>query len=463
VKMSHLTEKKVLNIRTGRLTSAQNIKGFLGAIRKKNREINAILYINENAIAEAELVDRKIKAGNAGKLAGLAIAVKSNISVTGMPVNCGSKTLENYYGTFDADVVAAIRKEDGIIIGMANMDEFACGSSGESSAFGATDNPTAPGRIPGGSSSGSAAAVAAGFCDVALGSDTGGSIRNPASHCGVVGIKPSYGRVSRYGLVDLSMSLDQIGLLANDVYGAALLTEVISGKSENDGTTITGEVPKYPQLLNKRASGLKIGLCGEFEVMCSDKRIYGLIAEAVGKFADATKSQIKLVKLPHVDLAIQAYYPLVYVEFFSGTRKFDGRKYGQKIEESCGEEVLRRILGGKEISRAEYHGTYYRKALKAKKLINEGFENAFKEVDIVISPTTPMLPHKIGTKITDPKVMYAYDAYTIPANLAGICAGVVPAGKIDGVPVGLQVMAPAFGEEVLLRVMAAIEGENADI
>lgn len=454
---AYSTEQKLHLLRKGGLSAAENVKGFLDVIRKKNRQINAILHVNNNAVAEAKAIDKKIKSGKAGKIAGLAVAVKSNISVTGLPVTCASKTLENYYGTFDADAIARIKAEDGIIIGMANMDEFACGSSGESSAFGPTDNPAAPGRIPGGTSSGSAASVAAGFCDLALGSDTGGSIRNPASHCGVVGLKPSYGRVSRYGLVDMTMSFDQIGPLSMDTHGAALLLEAISGKSGNDATTMSKDVPKYSQLLKNATKGLRIGMSAEFEEMCSDKRIYKLIEDLAGKFSAATKSSIKKIKLPHVDLAIQAYYPIVYVEFFSGTRKFDGRKYGKKIEDSCGEEVLRRILGGREISRAEHHGTYYRKALKARKLIAEGFEKAFKEVDVIISPTTPMLPHKLGTKITDPRVMYAYDAYTIPANLAGSCAGVVNAGKIEGIPVGLQIMAPAFKEELLLQAMAEIE------
>ncbi len=452
------TEEKLQLIRKGKLAAADNIRGFLGIIKGKNPKINAILNINENAVAEAEAVDKKVKAGKAGKLAGLAIAVKSCISVKGLPITCASRTLENYRGTFDADVISRIKDEDGIIIGMANMDEFGCGSSGENSAFGSTDNPAAPGRIPGGSSSGSAAAIAAGMCDLALGEDTGGSIRNPASHCGVVGVKPSYGRVSRHGTVDLAMSLDQIGPMGPDVYGAALLMEIIAGKSGNDAATISKDVPKYARLLKKGLKGLRIGMAAEFGAMCGDKRIYGLIEKTACNIATATKSAIKQVKLPHVDLAIQAYYPLVYVEFFSGTRKFDGRKYGKKIEEVCGEEVLRRILGGREISKAEYHGTYYRKALKAKMLISESFEKAFGDVDIIISPTTPMLPHKLGTKITDPKAMYAYDAFTIPANLAGICAGVVNAGEIDGIPVGLQVMAPAFKEELLLRAMAAVEG-----
>jgi aspartyl-tRNA(Asn)/glutamyl-tRNA(Gln) amidotransferase subunit A len=273
----------------------------------------------------------------------------------------------------------------------------------------------------------------------------------------VVGVKPSYGRVSRYGLVDMAMSFDQIGPLSQDVYGAALLMEVISGKSENDGVTAKKDVPAYTKILEKGVKGIKIGVSRDFEEICADKRIYRLVEEATRDFAAATKSRIKQIKLPYVDLAIQTYYPIVYVEFFSATRKFDGRKYGRKIEDACGEEVLRRILGGREISKAEYHGMYYRKALKARKLIAGCFEKAFKEVDIMALPTTPMLPHKIGTKITDPRVMYAYDAFTVPANLAGICGGVVPAGRIDGIPVGLQLFAPAFKEGNLLAAMHAFE------
>jgi aspartyl-tRNA(Asn)/glutamyl-tRNA(Gln) amidotransferase subunit A len=450
------TADKIEKLKRGGLTAVQNVQQFIDKIKKDDGRINSFLHVNEKALKEAEVVDRRIQRGVSGKLAGLAIAVKSNISVTGLPVTCASKTLEDYKGTFDADVIAKIRAEDGIVIGMVNMDEFACGSSGESSAFGSTDNPAAPGRIPGGTSSGSAAAVAAGFCDIALGSDTGGSIRNPASHCGVVGLKPSYGRVSRYGLVDMAMSFDQIGPLCNDVYGVGLMMEVISGQSENDGTTTDNEVPYYTKTL-EGVKGIRIGISPEFKEMCTDKEIYKLVEEAFQEFSKRTGSSINEIKLPHIDLAVQAYYPIVYVEFFSGTRKFDGRKYGKKIEDTSGEEVLRRIFGGEEISKAEYHGTYYRKALKARKMIAEGFEKAFKEVDVIISPTTPMLPHKLGTKITDPLVMYAYDAYTIPANLAGICAGVVNVGKVDGVPVGLHIMAPAFKEELLLQVMEGIK------
>ncbi len=453
-----MLEQKIAKIKRGELSSVENIKNFLGVIKEKNGRVNALLYVNENALKEAAAVDKKLKLKKAGRLAGLAIAVKANISVVDFPVSCASRTLEGYSGTFDADVIKKIRAEDGIIIGMANMDEFACGSSGESSAFGATDNPAAPGKIPGGSSSGPAAAIAAGMCDIALGSDTGGSIRNPASHCGVVGVKPSYGRVSRFGLVDMAMSFDQIGPLSSDVYGSALMMEVISGKSARDATTFEKPVPSFTSSLKKKVGGLKIGLSGDFEKLCSDRRIYEKVQAAAEKLAGGENSKIVDVNLKYVNLAIQTYYPIVYVEFFSGTRKFDGRKYGKKIEDACGEEVLRRILGGREISNAEYHGKYYRKALAVRELITKDFENAFKNVDVILSPTTPMLPHRLGGRITDPRVMYAYDAFTIPSNLAGNCAGVVPIGTVEGIPVGLQIMAPSFREDLLLQAMKAVEG-----
>ena len=452
-----MLQEKISKIKKGGLSAVENISNFLRIIKAKNGKINALLYVNENALKEAAAVDKKIKQKKAGKLAGLAIAVKSNISVLDLPVSCASRTLEGYQGTFDADVIKRIKAEDGIIIGMANMDEFACGSSGESSAFGATDNPAAPGRIPGGTSSGSAAAVAAGMCDIALGSDTGGSIRNPASHCGVVGVKPSYGRVSRFGLIDLSMSLDQIGPLSSDVHGSALMMEVISGRSKYDATTFDNPVPSYSSAMKKKLNGLKIGISSDFEKLCTDKRIYEKIKTAAEKLAAATNSKSVDVNLKYLHLAIQTYYPIVYVEFFSGTRKFDGRKYGKKIEDACGEEGLRRILGGKEISKSEYEGRYYRKALAVRKLIEKDFGKAFEKVDIMIAPTTPMLPHALGGRITDPKIMYAYDAFTSPANLAGICAGVVNCGKINNIPVGLQIMAPAFREDLMFSAMKAVE------
>lgn len=453
--MSLPTELKLAQLRSGKLTAEQNIRHFLEQVQKKNKELNAFLYVAEKeALAAAHEVDRKLKTKNAGKLAGLAIAVKANINVLGMPISCASKTLESYHGTFDADVIQRIKAEDGIIIGIANCDEFACGISGETSAFGPIRNPKAPAVVPGGSSSGSAVAVAAGLCDLALGSDTGGSIRNPASHCGIVGIKPSYGRVSRYGLVDLSMSLDQIGSLAPDVFGAALLLEVIAGHSDADPTTYEKPVPDYTKTMPLKS--LRIGLSGDFRKLCTNKELYALIEHAAKAIAKKLSAAIKNVSLKYTDLGVQTYYPIVYTEFFSATRRFDGRRYGKKIEEATGEEVLRRILGGREISRAEHAGQYYRKALATKKLISKDFDSAFKTADVIIAPTTPDLPHALGSKIT-PEQAYAMDAFTIPANLAGIAAGVVPVGTLQGIPVGMQVMVPAFKEELLFNFLKAVE------
>ena len=352
------------------MNTQEKLKRYLNEIEKndkKGKKINALLQIkNEKELfEEAEKIDEKIKKKKAGKLAGKIIAVKSNINVAGLNASCASKTLENYKCTYDASVVKKIKEEDGLIIGMTNMDEFACGSSGETSAFGPTKNPKNLNLIPGGSSSGSAAAVSADFCDMALGSDTGGSVRNPASHCGVVGVKPSYGLVSRYGLIDLSMSLDQIGTLTKDVYDAALLLNVIQGKDEKDSTSKEKEKISLKEI-EKISKNLKIGI---LELEISDKRIQKIIEEKVKETVGKYKWKVQKIKIEHIGLAIATYYPLVYVEFFSATRRFDGRRYGEKIEDVAGEEVLRRILGGSEISREEFFGRYYYLALNAKKII----------------------------------------------------------------------------------------------
>lgn len=446
------TQEKLRVIKSGKMTAEANIRQFLDKIKKDDKHINAFIQINEHALNEAQEIDRKIKKGKAGKLAGLGIAVKSNINVLGMKTTCASKTLSNYFAPYDATVIERIRQEDGIIIGMTNMDEFACGSSGETSAYKPTQNPSAPGKIPGGSSSGSAAAVAAGFCDMALGSDTGGSIRNPASHCGIFGLKPSYGTVSRYGLIDLSMSLEQIGVFSNDLYGSALLLSVISGHDEKDTTTFETKSEDYTKSLESNTK-FTIGV-PDFEKFCDKK-----VAEAVKSKIEALKRQGRKIinlNLKYTELAVQTYYPLCYVEFFSATRKFDGRKYGFRIEEVCGPEVLRRILGGSEISKAEYKGMHYRRALIAKELITEELESAFKKVDCIIMPTVPKLPHEIGSKITTSE-MYAYDLFTIPANLAGIPAISVPAGKINNIPTGIQILAPKFKESKMFALANQIK------
>ena len=410
------------------------LQQYLAEIDKNNKNgkrINAILQVNKDA-----------RETNTGKLKGKIIAIKSNINVKGMSASCASKTLENYKAGYDATAVRKIKNEGGIIIGMTNMDEFACGSSGETSAFGACKNPANLEVIPGGSSSGSAAAVAAGFCDLSLGSDTGGSIRNPASHCGVIGVKPTYGLVSRYGLIDLGMSLDQIGVFGKNIEEVALLLSVIQGKDEKDATSYDSEKIKLEKL-NK----IKIGL----PEIKADKKILNLIEEKVKKIIARENWKAEKIDLKHIDLAIQTYYPIVYVEFFSGTRKFDGRRYGKKIEDSCGEEVLRRILGGGEISQAEYGGKYYRKALSVKEFIKKEFEKAFEKVDCIIMPTVPKLPHKLGSRISV-EDMYNYDALTVLANLAEIPAISVPCGRIDGVPVGMQILCKRFDDSKMLSI-----------
>lgn len=427
----------------------QKVKAYLDKIKKEDKKINAFLHLNENALEEAREIDKRVaKEGKKGRLYGYVIGVKSAINVKGLIANCASKVLENYVSSYDARVIKKIRAEDGVIIGMTNCDEFCSGSSGENSAFGATQNPAAPGKIPGGSSSGSAAAVSAGFCDVALGSDTGGSIRNPASHCGVVGVKPSYGLVSRYGLIDLSMSLDQIGPFAKNVSDCALILDVIKGEDERD--TMTFESSKIEL---KKLSKVKIGIV---KVKGVDKDIQRLVDRKIDEVIKKYGWNIKNVEIEHIELAVQTYYPLVYAEFFSATRRFDGRKYGRKIEDYCGEEVLRRILGGSEITKAEYEGAYYQKALQVKEVIKEEFEKVLKDIDCLIMPTCPGLPWDIGKKMKVEEV-YAYDALTIPANLAEICAVSIPAGKIDGVPVGMQIMCGKGEEGKMLSIAREIE------
>ena len=454
--MDRGTLEKLAAIRRGELSAVENVQMALERIEKKNRKINAFIELNSRALVEAEAIDRRLKRKeHVGKLAGLTIGVKSSINVEGLRATCASRTLENYISTYDAEVIKRVRAEGGIIIGMNNMDEFACGSSGETSAFGPTDNPAALGRIPGGSSSGGAAAIAAGLCDLCLGADTGGSIRNPASHCGVVGVKPTYGLVPRQGLIDLGMSLDQIGPLAHDVRGAALLLETIAGKSSNECVMLDVEKVSYLEELNGGGlKGVRIGVSPKFAEL-TEPKIMGVIDGAVEKLRDLG-AEIVEVELPNLERGLPAYYLIVSVEFFSATRKFDGRKYGKRIEEVCGEEVLRRILRGQYISRKEYRGKYYQRALQVRTLIRQELMAALQKADVIVGPTVPKLPHKLGTKLT-PMKMYAYDYLTIPTNLAGICGGVIKAGEVNGIPVGLQVQGKVLGELEVLRVMRALE------
>ncbi|MFH1404246.1 MAG: Asp-tRNA(Asn)/Glu-tRNA(Gln) amidotransferase subunit GatA [Candidatus Altiarchaeota archaeon] len=422
-------------------------------------DINQIIESDSDVRSFISFNKGLVDSSSSGRLSGLKVAVKSNICVDGMLTSCGSKTLEDYTAPYDAFVIERVRSEGGFIVGMANMDEFACGASGETSFYGATNNPSAMGRIPGGSSSGSAAAVAAGFVDIALGSDTGGSIRNPASHCGVVGFKPTYGVVSRYGLIDMAMSLDQIGPLARDVKSAALLLSVIAGHDPRDETSLDLDAGFYDFAgkLDSDVKDVKVGYAREFDGFIADDGIRKNMHAALDRLSSSGVEVVE-VTLPNLDLAIPTYYLNVYVEFFSATRKYDGRRYGHRIGDVCGEEVLRRILLGSLISQKEYSGKYYRKALQARSVLRRDMMDALSGVDVLVGPTVPKLPHELGSVIDDPMVMYAYDVFTVLANLAGLPAGSVPAGDVGGVPVGLQVIGKPLGDQNVLDVMHGFEG-----
>lgn len=449
------TREKLEDIKNQDLSAVENTEQILNKINEIDDEVNAFIEINSSAVSDAEAIDEKIdNEEKIGKLAGLTIAVKANINTKGLRASCASKTLENYISTYDAEVIKRIRSEDGIIIGINNMDEFACGSSGETSFFGPTQNPVAKKRVPGGSSSGGGAAVASGMCDIALGTDTGGSIRNPASHCGVVGLKPTYGLVPRHGLIDLAMSFDQIGPLSPDVYGAALMMEVIAGKNPRECIMLDVDQEDYLDKINDDLDGMKIGISSKFKELTRPD-IMSVIDEAIDQLSENGAEVIE-VELPNLEKAMPTYYLIVSIEFFSGTRKFDGRKYGRDIEESCGDEVLRRIIRGKHISQKEFKGKFYKRALQVRTLIKRELNEALKEADVLVGPTVPKLPHKIGMDLT-PEEMYAYDYLTVPTNLGGLCGGVVKAGEVNGVPVGLQVQGASLDEHTVLKVMNALE------
>ncbi|KZX13280.1 glutamyl-tRNA(Gln) amidotransferase subunit A [Methanobrevibacter oralis] len=449
--------EKLNSIKTGEITAKENVESFIKVIDENNEEINAFLELNkENALKQAKAIDEKIANGKkVGSLAGLVFGVKANINVEDLIVSAASKTLENYIGSYNASVVEKIIAEDGIIIGLLNMDEFAAGSSTETSYFGPTQNPAAIGRIPGGSSGGSAAAIAAKMCDISIGSDTGGSIRNPASHCGVIGFKPTYGAVSRQGLLDLSMSLDQIGPLANDVSGIALALNTIVDYDETECTTLNWDKPDFTSVIEDNSlENMKIAICKEF-IDVTDDEINKTVNKAINKLVDGGAELVE-VSFDYIDLCLPTYYLINYVEFFSATRKYDGRDYGYRIEEVCGDEVLRRIKIGSHIAQAEFSGKYYKQALKARSVIRNEINSMLENVDLIVGPTVPKLPHKIGEKLT-PMEMYAYDILTVIANLAGIPAGSIKAGEVDNIPVGLQLQAKPLDDLKIIKAMSVLQ------
>lgn len=448
---------KVESIKNQELTAQENLEKMHSIIEEKNEDINAFVEIDlPRAEKVAKDIDYKIKNGEeTGKLAGLVIGIKSNINVEDFIVSAASPTLKEYHGSYNATVIDRIIKEDGIIIGLTNMDEFAAGSSTETSMYGPTNNPNAPGHIPGGSSGGSAAAIASGMCDIALGSDTGGSIRNPASHCGVMGFKPTYGMVSRQGLLDLAMSLDQIGPFANDTTGIALMLDVITGYDPYDTTTINKEItPFLDDTNNTTLENTTVGVVQEF-MDVTDEKITSVINDSINQMS-GLGAEIKELTFDDIDLGLPTYYLINYVEFFSATRKYDGRKYGERIEEVCGSEVARRIQIGSYISQKEFSGKYYNKALQARSLIRNDFNKLLNDVDVIAGPTVPKLPHKIGETI-ETMDMYAYDVLTVLANITGIPASSMKAGTVNDIPVGLQLQAKPEEDHKILSTMSALE------
>ncbi len=404
-----------------------------------------------------------------GVLSGTTVAIKDNISTEGVRTTCGSAMLEEYVPPYDATVVKRIKAAGGRIVGKANMDEFGMGTTTETSAFGPTENPVAAGRVPGGSSGGSAAAVAAGKADLALGSDTGGSVRCPAAFTGVVGIKPTYGLVSRYGLIAYANSLEQIGPLARTVEDAATLLEVIAGPGPNDPTTRPeGADPSYADAADGDVDGLAIGVPTELLDGAEDR--VRTVFESALETLRAHGATVQEISLPALEHAVQAYYVIAMSEASSNLARFDGVRYGHSggydgnwnetfstaRREGFGTEVKRRILLGTYALSAGYQDKYYRQAQNAREWVKQAFENAFEEVDVLASPTMPVVPFELGETIDDPMQMYLADANTTPVNLANLPAISVPAGNADGLPVGLQFVGPAFSERRLIRAGSAL-------
>jgi aspartyl-tRNA(Asn)/glutamyl-tRNA(Gln) amidotransferase subunit A len=458
------------------LTSSQVVESLFEQIEKNDQQINAyLLLLKSEALKKARQVDEKIaKSEKVGKLAGIPVTVKDNICTKGTRTTCGSKILENFVPPYDATVLKRLKAADAVLVGKTNMDEFAMGSSTETSHFGVTKNPYGPDRVPGGSSGGSAAALAAGEAILALGSDTGGSIRQPASFCGVVGLKPTYGRVSRFGLVAYASSLDQIGPMARNVRDCALLLGVIAGHDPCDSTSADMPAPDYLSGLEKEIKGLKIGLPQEYFAEGLEEEVKSALLSAVRQLQDRGV-EVEEVTLPHTEYAIATYYLLATAEASANLARYDGVRYSFREENPAnldqmyrrtrsrgfGAEVKRRIMLGTYALSAGYYDAYYLKAQKVRTLIMQDFQQAFQKVDVLVTPTSPTVAFKIGEKIDDPLQMYLSDIYTISANLAGIPGISVPCGfSSDGLPIGIQILGRHFEEETVLRVAYAVETET---
>ncbi len=449
----------------GSLTSEALVAATLSNIEKHDADVHSFVGVYGDAMEQAKEADRRRAAGeDAGPLCGVPVAMKDNILVLDQKASAGSKILSSYTAAYDATVTARLKKAGAVLVGRTNMDEFAMGSSSESSAHGPTKNPWDLSRVPGGSSGGSAAAVAAGLVPAALGSDTGGSVRQPAALCGVTGLKPTYGRVSRYGLIAMASSLDQIGPLTRTVEDAATVLRAIEGEDPKDATTVKLSSAFVPELETRGVKGLRVGLPKEYFADGLDPFVKKAVEEAV-KVLEAGGASVREVSLPHSEYALAAYYVNMPAEASSNLGRFDGLRYGAPAAadelrelymktrgEGFGAEVKRRIVLGSYVLSAGYYDAYYRKAMQVRTLIKRDFEEAFKDVDVIAGPTSPSVAWKLGEKFGgDPLTMYLSDIYTISANLAGVPALSVPCGFVDGLPIGFQLHARHFGEADLFR------------
>ena len=454
----------------GDTTARAVTESALGAAERLNGTLNAFLEIDrDGALNRAGKVDAIEKAGLL--LAGIPIAVKDNICVRGMQTSCGSRILGPYHPPYDATAIARLNAAGSVIIGKTNCDEFAMGSSNENSAFGPVKNPWDISRVPGGSSGGSAAAVAAGIVPVALGSDTGGSVRQPAALCGVIGLKPTYGRVSRYGLVAFGSSLDQIGVLTRSADDAAAVLQVIAGRDAHDATTADVPVPDYSSELNEDIKGMRLGVSRELLGAGLNPEVRAAIEKSIEVYR-GLGAEIVDIDLPHAKYAIAVYYIIATAEASSNLARFDGVRYGFRAEdapalkemyrktrdEGFGAEVKRRIMLGTYVLSAGYYDAYYLKAQKVRTLLRQDFAQAFTKCDAVLTPTTPTPAFMFGEKVDDPLAMYLNDIFTVTANLAGVPGISLPCGlSSEGLPIGLQLMGPYWSEASLLRLAHAYQ------
>jgi aspartyl-tRNA(Asn)/glutamyl-tRNA(Gln) amidotransferase subunit A len=459
-------------LKTKKISSVELTKAYLNRIKAVEPKVRAIVTITEElALQQAKKADELIAEGKANPLTGVPVLIKDNMSTKGIKTTCSSKMLENFVPPYNATVVEKLNNAGAVMVGKANMDEFAMGSSTENSALFTTHNPWDLSRVPGGSSGGSAAGVAASEAVYALGSDTGGSIRQPAGFCNVTGLKPTYGRVSRYGLVAFASSLDQIGPLTKDALDCALVMNVISGHDKYDSTSAPEPVPDYTKGLTKDLQGMKIGIPKEYFVKGMQSEVETAMKDAIRKLEELGAKVDWGVSLPHTPLALAVYYIIAPSEASANLARYDGSKYGfsykntdsmwEAMEKTkqfgFGLEVKRRIMLGTYALSSGYYDAYYLKAQKVRTLIRREFDQAFEKYDALVTPTSPTVPFKIGEKADNPLGMYLSDVCTLPINIAGVPGISIPAGFAEGLPIGMQIIGKPFSEETLLKISYAYQ------